>query len=78
MSKTSTKSGKTPWPFPSNNAPAGRRPAGSVTPDGAAIQAAWVEEAERRMQRYRAGQTTAVPVEQAIDGVEQFLRESPK
>jgi putative addiction module component (TIGR02574 family) len=50
----------------------------SVTPDSAAIQAAWVEEAERRMQRYRAGQTTAVPVEEAIDEIERLLREKRK
>lgn len=44
-------------------------------PDQAEIDAAWAREAEDRLEKFRSGQTTAIPVEQAIEELRKELRE---
>ena len=43
-------------------------------PTRAEVDLAWAEEADRRMERLRAGLTTAIPAEQAIDDASAWLR----
>ena len=43
-------------------------------PTRAEVVQAWAEEADRRMERLRAGLTTAAPAEQAIDDASAWLR----
>jgi putative addiction module component (TIGR02574 family) len=44
----------------------------------AEIDAAWADEAERRLDRYLAGQTTAAPADEVIARTQEWLRSRRK
>lgn len=45
------------------------------SPAQAEIDAVWAREAEDRLERFKSGQTSAIPVEQAIEELRKELRE---